>query len=82
MNAKKGHDLKKTLVSTTGLVVLLVTLILVNVIFSYANLRWDVTEDKIHSLSQGTKSILAKVTEPVTIRYFFSTSNPNLPANI
>jgi ABC-type uncharacterized transport system involved in gliding motility auxiliary subunit len=82
MKAKKGYDLKKTLVSTTGLVVLLVILILVNVILSYANIRWDATEDKIFSLSAGTKNILSKVTQPVTIKYFFSASNPNLPANI
>jgi len=43
---KKSNDLKKTFVSTTGLLVLLVVLILLNVILSYASVRWDTTEGK------------------------------------
>lgn len=54
MTSKKGYDFKKTLVSTTGLLVLFFILILVNVLFSYASIRWDATEDNIYSLSQGT----------------------------
>ena len=41
MVSKRGYDYRKTLVSVTGLVVLLVILILLNVIFSHANIRWD-----------------------------------------
>ena len=82
MVRSKGYDFKKTLVSTTGLVVLLVILILVNVILSYANVRWDATEDNIYSLSKGTKNILSDLAEPVTIKFFYSRSNRNLPTNL
>jgi ABC-type uncharacterized transport system involved in gliding motility auxiliary subunit len=82
MERKPGYDVKKTLVSSTGLLVLLVVLILVNVILSYANIRWDATEDKIYSLSEGTRNILSEMTEPVTVKFFYSRSNPNLPANL
>lgn len=78
----KGYDLKKTLVSITGLVVLLIILILVNVILSYANIRWDATADKIYSLSRGTKNILSDLDEPVIIKFFYSRSNRNLPMNL
>jgi ABC-type uncharacterized transport system involved in gliding motility auxiliary subunit len=82
MIRKKGYDLKKTLVSTMGLFVLLLILILVNVICSYANIRWDATGDKIYSLSKGTKNILSDLAESVTIKFFYSRTNRNLPRNI
>lgn len=82
MIRKEGYDLKKTLVSTTGLVVLLCILILINVIFSYASIRWDATEDNIYSLSEGTRKIVSNLSEPVTIKFFYSRSNRNLPTNL
>ena len=82
MTGKKGYDYKKTLVSTTGLLVLFFILILVNVLFSYASIRWDATEDKIYSLSQGTKKILSGLVEPVTVKFFYSRSNRNLSTNL
>jgi ABC-type uncharacterized transport system involved in gliding motility auxiliary subunit len=82
MVRKKGGNVQKTIVSVTGLLVLLVILILVNVILSYANIRWDTTEDKIYSLSEGTKNILHELSEPVTIKFFYSRSNRDLPTNL
>ena len=81
MKEKKGTDFQKTLVSATGLVVLMAILILLNVLLSYANIRWDATEDKIYSLSKGTRNILAGMTEPVQVKFFFSKSNRNLPSS-
>ena len=78
----KGYDYKKALLSVTGLVALFLILIFVNIIVSYANIRWDVTEDNSYSLSDGTKNILSSLSEPVTIKFFYSQSNPDIPANI
>jgi len=78
----KGYDYKKTLLSITGLVALFLILIFVNIIVSYANIRWDVTEDNNYSLSDGTKKILSSLSAPVTIKFFYSQSNPDIPANI
>ncbi|MFP4475793.1 MAG: Gldg family protein [Desulfatibacillaceae bacterium] len=75
----KGKGLERSLVSTTGLVVLLVALVFVNVILSYANVRWDVTEDKVYSLSDGTRAILRNLEEPVTLRLFYNSSKKNIP---
>ena len=82
MAKEKGYDYKKVLLSVTGLMALFLILIFVNIIVSYANIRWDATEDNSYSLSQGTKNILSSMTEPVTIKFFYSGSNPNIPANV
>lgn len=39
----------------------------------------DFTEDKIHTLSSGTKNILSKLDAPVTIRYYASRKTEALP---
>jgi ABC-type uncharacterized transport system involved in gliding motility auxiliary subunit len=39
----------------------------------------DFTEDKVHTLSKGTKSILSKLDAPITIRYYASRKNEALP---
>ena len=82
MSRNKGHDLQKFAISTTGLGVMLVLLVLLNVIISFANLRLDTTEDEMFSLSQGSKNILAGIKQPVTVKFFFSRSNPNFPRNL
>ncbi|HIJ21051.1 MAG TPA: GldG family protein, partial [Deltaproteobacteria bacterium] len=82
MGENRSSSRQKTFLSVTGLVILLIILILVNILVSYANIRWDATEDRVYSLSQGTKNILASIKNPVVIKFFFSRSNPNIPAGI
>jgi ABC-type uncharacterized transport system involved in gliding motility auxiliary subunit len=74
--------MKEILFSTAGISIMLAVVILLNVIVSFASLRWDLTEDKMYSLSQGTKNILANISEDVTIKVFYSKSLPNIPVNI
>jgi ABC-type uncharacterized transport system involved in gliding motility auxiliary subunit len=82
MATGKGYDYKKALLSVTGLAILFLVLIFVNIIVSYATIRWDATEDNAYSLSEGTRHILSTMKEPVTIKLFYSKSNPDIPANI
>ncbi|MBW1781244.1 MAG: Gldg family protein [Deltaproteobacteria bacterium] len=82
MATGKGYDYKKAFRSVIGLVVLFLILIFVNIIMSYATIRWDATEDNAYSLSEGTRHILSTMTAPVTIKFFYSKSTPNIPANI
>ena len=70
---------KKTLLSSTGVFVVLILIILANSVLSSINMRWDVTEEKIFSLSDGTENILANLKYPVTIKFYFSRSNVDLP---
>ena len=39
---------------------------------SFTSARLDLTEDRIYTLSPGTRDTLAKVQEPITLRFFFS----------
>ncbi len=82
MKKRQGGFFKKALLSVTGLAVLFLILVLVNIMASYANVRWDATEDKSYSLSKGTENILGSMTQPVTVKFFYSQSNPNIPAHI
>lgn len=82
MTVKKDYEIKKTLISTTGLGLLLVILILANWILSHANIRWDTTEDRIYSLSEGTRKILSGMGSPVTVKFFYSLSNRDLPPSL
>ncbi|MBW1982744.1 MAG: Gldg family protein [Deltaproteobacteria bacterium] len=79
---KGGYDARRTLFSVLATVVLFIILVLVNVIFSQANIRWDLTENHIFSLSPGTKHILANLKEPITIKLFVSKSNRNFPTDL
>jgi len=80
--ARSGSEIKRTLLSTTGLVVIFFILILINVIVSYANIRWDATDDNIYSLSEGTKHILGDLKQPVDIQFFYNGSSRNIPDEI
>lgn len=82
MPKETGRHLKKALTSATGLIALLLILILVNVILSYANIRFDTTEEQIYSLSDGTKKILSDMTSPVTIKFFCNRSNRSFPVDL
>ncbi len=64
---------------TLAIVLLLVGLILVNYLASSVPVRIDATEDNIYSLSDGTKAMLGKMEEPVTLELYFSKDASGLP---
>ena len=53
---------------------LFVALVLINYLASKLPVRLDATAEKIYTLSPGTKAILAKIEEPMTIDLYFSKS--------
>jgi ABC-type uncharacterized transport system involved in gliding motility auxiliary subunit len=72
--------------ATTGITALLVIAIVVVLNFlvgglGLGNFRLDLTEDKIYTLSQGTKNILSRLNEdePVTIRFYHTTDDRVMP---
>ena len=67
----KKH-LETLLYSAGGIVALIVILIAANFIISSLNLRADLTQGSVYTLSQGTRNILGKLEAPVTIRYYES----------
>lgn len=72
----------KSLFSIGGLVLILVALVLINVIISKINLRWDTTEDNLYSLSDGTRQILADLKQDTILKFFYTRDLENVPVHI
>jgi ABC-type uncharacterized transport system involved in gliding motility auxiliary subunit len=62
-----------------GVAAVLVILIAVNVLANFLKFRSDLTENKIYTLSPGTKRILDKLDTPVEIRFYYSKDNSSMP---
>ena len=69
----------KTLFSAGGLVLIFFLVILVNVVISRANLRFDLTGEKLYSLSDGSRKIMDQMERDVVIKLFYSQGQVNLP---
>ena len=67
----KKH-LETMLYSAGGVAALIVILIAGNFIISTLNLRADLTEGSVYTLSPGTRAILSKLEAPVKIRFYYS----------
>lgn len=66
----------------TALATLLVCLVAVNMLARGMRLRYDLTEEKLYTLSDGTRNILHNLDRPVTITFYYSQSLPEIPASI
>ncbi|MEX2044662.1 MAG: Gldg family protein, partial [Opitutus sp.] len=55
-----------------AIVLLFLGLVLVNYLASSIPARLDATADSIYSLSDGTKAMLGKIEEPLTLELYFS----------
>ena len=62
-----------------AVVAVLVILIAVNVLGGFLKIRGDLTENKLYTLSPGTKKILDKLDTPVEIRFYYSRDNSSMP---
>jgi ABC-type uncharacterized transport system involved in gliding motility auxiliary subunit len=63
------------LISRIGLMVIAATLLLcVGLISFLPSFRIDLTEDKLYSLSDGTKAIVSSLPEPLELLFFYSES--------
>ncbi|MDF1816706.1 MAG: Gldg family protein [Verrucomicrobiales bacterium] len=58
-------------IAVAGLIVAFFIAILINSVAGlFGGVRADLTENKVHTLSKGTKNILQKLETPVTLRYY------------
>ena len=74
--------MNSNLITGSGLVVALALFLGINIISnqSLTSMRLDVTENKLHTLSDGTHNILKSLDEPITVRFYFSTKQfANIP---
>jgi ABC-type uncharacterized transport system involved in gliding motility auxiliary subunit len=71
--------------ATFGIIALVAIAVLANWLISltpYGNRGADFTENKIHTLSDGTKAILSELDTPVVIRYYASRSSDYMPEQL
>src|SRR3546814_4209242 len=66
-----------------GLVLAVILFLAINVLArtSLSGARLDLTADSLFTLSPGTHSVLSKIDEPITLRFYYSTPlGKELPA--
>lgn len=73
--------MKPGLVKTLAVVLLAVVLLLVNFLAARLPVRGDLTAGKIYTLSDGTRSLLSKVEEPISLQLYSSRSASGLPTS-
>lgn len=71
---KKINQIDRGKLGVLGLVSAVVLFFAVNIIaiFAFKNYRADLTEAKLYSLSRGSKDAVARIKEPLTIRFYMS----------
>ena len=79
MNKK---TLEHLLYSTGGLVALVAVLIAANFIIGAFNLRADLTEGDVYTLSPGTRQVLGKLEAPVRLRLYYSQGSEAVPVGL
>jgi len=67
------------LYSIVGVIAVLIILVAVNVLGGLFKFRSDLTENKLYTLSDGTKRILDKLDSNVLVRFYFSKDNASVP---
>ena len=75
----KNKNLETLMYSAGGILALALILVAANFIFSALNARVDLTEGRVYTLSEGTRSILGKLEAPVKIRFYYSQGSTAVP---
>jgi ABC-type uncharacterized transport system involved in gliding motility auxiliary subunit len=75
-------QLETLLYSTGGVIALVAVLIAFNFLASVVNLRADLTEGNVYTLSSGTKAILSKLEAPVKVRLYYSQGSSAVPVGL
>jgi len=68
--------------SIASFALLTLCLAAVNVTAFFVPIRVDVTEDQLYTISDGTRKILDELKEPVTLKFYFSKNNEELPPQL
>ncbi|MBV9297337.1 MAG: GldG family protein, partial [Verrucomicrobia bacterium] len=67
------------LYSVIGVIAVLIIVMAINVFAGFFKFRTDLTENKLYTLSNGTKKILNKLDTDVVVRFYFSKDNASVP---
>lgn len=71
--------MKPGLAKTLAIVLLAVALLLVNFLASRLPVRGDLTAGKIYTLSDGTRALLGKIEDPITLQFYATRDTAGLP---
>lgn len=65
---------KRSLLSGAGLVLLAVLFVALNILAAagLGSARLDLTQERLFTLSDGTRSVLREIREPITLRFYYS----------
>ena len=74
-----SKPLRFAALSILALVVIVISAIWLMRLTPLANSRLDLTEDKIHTLSDGTREVLKNLDAPVILRYYASRNSEGVP---
>ena len=75
-------NLETLLYSTGGIIALLLVLIAANFIVGAFNLRADLTQGSVYTLSPGTRAILGKLEAPVRLRLYYTQGGEAVPVGL
>ncbi|MGZ4973758.1 MAG: Gldg family protein, partial [Limisphaerales bacterium] len=75
----KGKTSERLLYSSGGVVGMFVVMVALYIISNIVNLRADVTAEKVHTLTPGTRQILAHLDSRVTMRFYCSQGENGMP---
>src|SRR5258705_2374572 len=73
------RNLEAMLYSAGGVAAMFVVMMGVSIVTSTAKLRFDVTDEKAHMLSPGTKKILSKLDSRITLRFYCTQGDNAMP---
>ena len=68
--------------SLVAFIVVAVIVAAVNILLGGAVWRLDLTQDRIYTLSNGTRDVLKGLDGPVTLKLFFNGSDPQVPPSL
>jgi ABC-type uncharacterized transport system involved in gliding motility auxiliary subunit len=71
---RNARRLSRSFYATAAIALAIILFLAVNIVSTVwlRSMRFDLTENGLYTLSDGTRSTLAKLTEPITLRFFFS----------
>ena len=67
------------LYSLIGVIAVLIIIVAINLLGGFLKFRSDLTENKLYTLSDGTKKILNKLDTDVVVRFYFSKDTASMP---
>ena len=67
----EGLNFRIRSLSWLSCLLLFCVLVMLNVVFARSNVRLDLTEEKLYTLSDGSKKILRRLEDPVTLKVFW-----------